>query len=232
MSRIEGYNVYQSSYYENATKSKKAKDTAKEDKTEKIDKRSQVQLSDRAKKLLEELKKTYGNMDFMVADYDNEEEAAKYLSRGTKEYSVLIEPELLEEMAADKETKEKYLGILDDATGKLAEPVLKEFAAEMMSHFPGLCIRKKAREAWTTDTKGEVQSMLELSPMEYALLIYLAEKRGELVLYQDLFRSVWQTEDTSDVRTVMVHVSNLRKKMGDCGKLIHTVRSAGYIFKE
>jgi len=30
----------------------------------------------------------------------------------------------------------------------------------------------------------------------------------------------------------MVHVSNLRKKMGDCGKLIHTVRSAGYIFKE
>ena len=121
MSRIEGYNVYQSSYYENATKSKKAKDTAKEDKTEKIDKRSQVQLSDRAKKLLEELKKTYGNMDFMVADYDSEEEAAKYLSRGTKEYSVLIEPELLEEMAADKETKEKYLGILDDATGKLAD---------------------------------------------------------------------------------------------------------------
>ena len=108
---------------------------------------------------------------------------------------------------------------------------IKKLQEEEM-HFPGLCIRKKAREAWTTDTKGEVQSMLELSPMEYALLIYLAEKKGELVLYQDLFRSVWQTEDTSDVRTVMVHVSNLRKKMGECGKLIHTVRSAGYIFKE
>ena len=43
---------------------------------------------------------------------------------------------------------------------------------------------------------------------------------------------VWRTDDASDVRTVMVHVSNLRKKMGEAGKLIHTVRSAGYIFRE
>lgn len=122
MSRIDSYSVYQSSYYENNTaKSKKTKETDKTDKTSKTDKNSQVQLSDRAKKLLEELKKTYGNMDFIVADYESDEEAAQYLSRGTKEYSVLIEPELLEEMAADAETKEKYLGILDEATGKLAD---------------------------------------------------------------------------------------------------------------
>lgn len=122
MSRIDSYSVYQSSYYENNTaKSKKTKETDKTDKTGKTDKNSQVQLSDRAKKLLEELKKTYGNMDFIVADYESDEEAAQYLSRGTKEYSVLIEPELLEEMAADTETKEKYLGMLDEATGKLAD---------------------------------------------------------------------------------------------------------------
>ena len=60
-------------------------------------------------------------MDFIVADYESDVEAAQYLSRGTKEYSVLIEPELLEEMAADAETKGKYLGILDEATGKLAD---------------------------------------------------------------------------------------------------------------
>ena len=77
-----------------------------------------------------------------------------------------------------------------------------------------------------------MKSMLELSPLEYALLICLIDNQEELVLYQDLFKLVWQTEDASDVRTVMVHVSNLRKKMGETGKLIHTVRSAGYIFKE
>ncbi len=99
-------------------------------------------------------------------------------------------------------------------------------------HFPGLCVKRKMREAWSTDSNGELISMLELSPLEYALLICLIENQDELVLYQDLFKRVWQTDDASDIRTVMVHVSNLRKKMGECGKLIHTVRSAGYIFKE
>lgn len=121
MSRIDGYGIYQSNFYENAAKGKKTKQAEKTDKTEKTEKNSQIQLSEQAKQLLEKLKKTYGNMDFIVADYETEEEAEKYLSRGTKEYSVLIEPELLEEMAADKETKEKYIGLLDEATGKLAD---------------------------------------------------------------------------------------------------------------
>lgn len=99
-------------------------------------------------------------------------------------------------------------------------------------HFPGLCVKRKMREAWITDINGEIISQLELSPLEYALLICLIENQGELMLYQDLFKQVWKTDDASDVRTVMVHVSNLRKKMGECGKLIHTVRSAGYMFKD
>lgn len=106
----------------------------------------------------------------------------------------------------------------------------KSFSDAM--YFQGLCIKHKMREAWITNEKGDLQSMLELSPLEYALLMCLVENQGELVLYQDLFKQVWHTEDVSDVRTVMVHVSNLRKKMGEAGRLIHTVRSAGYIFKE
>ncbi len=79
-----------------------------------------VELSDGAKKILEELKEKYGkNTDFFVASYSSDEEAEEYLSRGTKEYSVLIEPELLEEMARDAETKEKYMGIIDDGTKQL-----------------------------------------------------------------------------------------------------------------
>ena len=60
-------------------------------------------------------------MDFIVADYENEEEAAAYLSRGTKEYSVLIDPESLEEMASDEKTKEKYLSLIDEATDQLSD---------------------------------------------------------------------------------------------------------------
>jgi len=107
----------------------------------------------------------------------------------------------------------------------------KKSASEEI-HFTGLCVKRKTREAWITDKNRELKERLELSPLEYALLIFLIDNQEELVLYQDLFKHVWQTDDASDVRTVMVHVSNLRKKMGECGKLIHTVRSAGYIFKE
>ncbi|SKB95381.1 hypothetical protein SAMN06296386_11068 [Lachnospiraceae bacterium] len=82
-----------------------------------------VQLSQAALDLLEELKKTYRNVDFFVGDYSNSYEAQKYLSQGTKEFSVLIEPELLEKMASDEATKQKYMGIIEDGTKKLAEMI-------------------------------------------------------------------------------------------------------------
>lgn len=80
-----------------------------------------VELSEGAKKVLDELKDKYGNMDFFVANYSSDEEAEDIMSRGTKEYSVLIEPELLEKMAEDAETKDKYMGIIEDSTNQLAD---------------------------------------------------------------------------------------------------------------
>lgn len=127
MNKIDGYNVYQQNNYDNVMRTKlnneavakeqadKLKETEKTNKAES----AYASLSDAAKKLLEELKEKYSNMDFMVANYSSDEEAQAMLSRGTKEYSVLIEPELLEQMAADEATKEKYLGIIDEATGNI-----------------------------------------------------------------------------------------------------------------
>ncbi len=80
-----------------------------------------LELSEGAKKLLDELKEKYGNMDFFVSNYSSDEEAQDIMSRGTKEYSVLIDPETLEKMAADEETKNKYMGIIEESTGKLDE---------------------------------------------------------------------------------------------------------------
>ena len=121
MSKVEGYGAYQSNLY-NTAKGSTAKKTGTADKTNKAEKKDpKVQLSVKAKKLLEELKKNYKNMDFIVADYESDEEAASYLSRGTKEYSVLIDPETLEEMASDEEAKAKYTGILEDAVGQLKD---------------------------------------------------------------------------------------------------------------
>ena len=107
-------------YLEIADKTGASKKTADTKKTDK----NMPQLSDKAKALLQDLKKQYSNMDFFVAEYDSEEEAASYLSRGSKDYSVLIDPEELERMAEDEDVKKQNLALLDEAVGKLGE--LKE----------------------------------------------------------------------------------------------------------
>lgn len=120
MNKIGGYGVYQNQFYENTIQNKKVKET-KTAKEEKANKNSTIHLSKKAQNLLKELKRQYKNMDFIVADYKSDEEAASYLSNGTKEYSVLIDPESLEEMASDTKTKEKYLSLIDEATENLSD---------------------------------------------------------------------------------------------------------------
>ena len=125
MNKVNGYSTYQNNYYDNNINKKNPAKTSRSassrtDSTKKTD-NSSIQLSDRAKALLQELKKTYSNMDFIVADYESEEEAAAYLNRGSKEYSVLIDPEELERMASDDDVKKENLSLLDNAVGKLDE---------------------------------------------------------------------------------------------------------------
>lgn len=122
MNGIGSYNAMQKNLFTSSAQSRKAAkaDDKKTDGTKKTDNNS-VQLSDKAKALLQELKKTYNNADFYVAEYENEEEAADYLSRGSKDYSVLIDPEELERMANDEEVKKQNLSLLDESLNKLGE---------------------------------------------------------------------------------------------------------------
>ena len=123
MNRVNGYGAYQNSYYDNTIQNRKEQEKKAEAVRKKDEAKSAKQpvLSNRAKQLLKELQKTYGNMEFMVGSYDTEEEAKAYLSGGTKEYSVLIDPEELEKMASDEDVKKKYIGMLEDAAKKLTD---------------------------------------------------------------------------------------------------------------
>lgn len=118
MERIGNYGAYAGSVYEQE-RSAAGTRTAKAKETEGAG--GKVKLSSGAQNLLNELKKTYGNMDFLVADYESEEEAASLLARGSGEYSVLLTPEELEKMAADKDYRKRNLKTLDDAVAKLGE---------------------------------------------------------------------------------------------------------------
>ena len=60
----------------------------------------------------------YDNMDIAVAEWSSDEEQDYYASMATKEYSVLINPELLEKMAADESVREQYESVLSGAGEK------------------------------------------------------------------------------------------------------------------
>lgn len=123
MEKIGSY--YQSSVYAKTAQAARDAEKAKADSAGKADSAKENKkapnLSKAAQKLLKELQKSYGNMDFIVADYETDEEAASLLSRGTGEYSALFTPDELEKMAADEDVKNKNLKTLDEAVSKLDE---------------------------------------------------------------------------------------------------------------
>ncbi len=122
MQKIGTYSAYQNNVYERASQtSKSGRSTGITDakKAGEVKENKTPTLSKAAQNLLKDLKKTYKDMDFIVADYETEEEAAEYLSRGTSEYSALLTSDELEKMAADESVKEKNLKILDEAKSKL-----------------------------------------------------------------------------------------------------------------
>ena len=79
-------------------------------------------LSDGAKKVLDELKEKFGgNTDFFVRNYSSEEEAKELLSATEKEFGVLLTADELEKMAADEEYKNKMMGVIEEGQGKINE---------------------------------------------------------------------------------------------------------------
>ena len=74
---------------------------------------------------------------------------------------------------------------------------------------------------------------LELSRKEFDLLRLLVENAGSVVTRERLIDEVWDTNWFGSTKTLDVHVSALRKKLGDdpgTPRYIHTVRGVGFRF--
>jgi DNA-binding response OmpR family regulator len=71
---------------------------------------------------------------------------------------------------------------------------------------------------------------VELSPKEFDLLAYLAARAGAVVSKRELLAEVWQLPYGGSDKTVDVHLSWLRRKLGETGaepRLVQTVRGVG-----
>jgi DNA-binding response OmpR family regulator len=88
----------------------------------------------------------------------------------------------------------------------------------------GLWIDLRGREATVDGVR------LDLSRLEFDLLAHLAGHAGEVVSKRDLLTEVWQQPLGGGDRTVDVHLSWLRRKLGETAaepRYLHTVRGVG-----
>jgi two-component system alkaline phosphatase synthesis response regulator PhoP len=67
---------------------------------------------------------------------------------------------------------------------------------------------------------------------EFELLAFLAANRGKVFPRELLLRRIWGESIYVIDRTVDVHVSKIREKLGDYSPFIETVKGVGYRFKE
>ncbi len=73
---------------------------------------------------------------------------------------------------------------------------------------------------------------IELTPLEFRLLVTLMERRGRVQTRDRLLEDVWGMSSEADTRTIDTHIKRLREKIGPVGRSIETVRGLGYRFKE
>jgi DNA-binding response OmpR family regulator len=88
----------------------------------------------------------------------------------------------------------------------------------------GLRLDARARDATLDDVR------LDLTPREFDLLYYLASRAGEVVSKRELLTEVWRLPYGGADKTVDVHLSWLRRKLGETAlepRFLHTVRGVG-----
>jgi len=84
------------------------------------------------------------------------------------------------------------------------------------------------------DTRGRhvyvAGHQVRLTPKEYALLEYLARRRGDVVSRSDIAEHVWDEHYDPLSNVVDVYVQRLRRKLGETGaeSMIRTRRGEGY----
>lgn len=89
----------------------------------------------------------------------------------------------------------------------------------------GLVINKKEHKCLLYDKE------IELTPIEFDILLYLSSNRGNVVSSEELFENVWKEKYFDSNNTVMVHIRRIREKLKEDTKnpkFIKTVWGVGY----
>ena len=110
------------------------------------------------------------------------------------------------------------------ATPKTAVQNSSEVQNSSTIVFEGIVVNK-ADMSLKVDGEAVVMTRKEIE-----LLCYLLTHRGQILSREHLLKNVWDSNGFVLERTVDVHITHLRKKLGQYGKRIVTKSGYGYLF--
>ena len=105
---------------------------------------------------------------------------------------------------------------------------LRRGTAEVPGTVRGVRVDAEARRAWHGDTE------LDLTTKEFDLLWILLRDAGKVVTREQIMREVWDAKWWTSTKTLDMHISWLRRKLGDDAhhpRYITTVRGVGFRFE-
>jgi two-component system, OmpR family, KDP operon response regulator KdpE len=128
--------------------------------------------------------------------------------------------------------------------GGADDHLVKPFTAEQLDARIGAVLRR-ARSAGDPEAPLEIDglridvaarqvtldgSLIDLTRLEFDLLHHLATRQGQVVSRRELMAQVWRQPHGGADKTVDVHLSWLRRKLGETAarpRFLHTVRGVG-----
>lgn len=95
--------------------------------------------------------------------------------------------------------------------------------------YPGLSIQEESHKVLVAENE------INLTPLEFELLVYLAKQQGRVFTREQLLQNVWGYDYFGDLRTVDTHIKRIREKMArispEAADYVVTVWGVGYKFE-
>jgi two-component system, OmpR family, response regulator RegX3 len=175
-------------------------------------------------------------LDVMLPDGDGRD-VLRQIRRGSRVPVLMV--------SARGEEMDRVLGLELGADDYVTKPfsaaelvariraVLRRSAAQPLEVASGLLQSGDVAMNLDTRTVTREGESVDLTFKEFELLRVLLGSAGRLVKRDDLVSEVWDPNWFGSTKTLDVHVSSLRKKLGDdpaAPRYIHTVRGVGFRF--
>lgn len=185
-------------------------------------------------------------LDLMLPNKDGME-ICRELRQEKSEVPIII-------LTAKDSEIDKILGLEIGADDYITKPFSpREVIARMKAIFRRYKKSKNKEEAKTKQSQDEVvivgdimiypgkyevfvrDELIDLTPKEFDLLIYLARRTGRILSREQLLNAIWNYDFAGETRIVDVHISHLREKIEKNTKkpeYIVTARGFGYKLEE